>query len=469
MKSASFLNELFLFLIIFSGPSFLSATTPELQEELDKLQEQFEIPAVVVIVVNNKDIVFKYYSGFADIDSRLPVSEETVFRIGSITKMFTAISVLMLQNDGLLSLDTPIRKIEPDIPVSNRWSESRPIRLVHLLEHTAGLSDLSHEEFSFNEPLSISRALRWKARERKTRWPPGQHYSYTNVGAGLLEHIIEKSSGMSYAEYIERRIFKPLGMHSATIFPPEPASTVFATGYDSDARTPIPYWHMLYKAFGAINLKPAEIAAFIQFLLNYGQHNDTQLLSREAITAMETPGTTLAAKSGLRYGYSLGNYTSQRAGLLFHGHGGDADGYLSRLAYNRKTNLGYFAVINTFRPRAIEAIRKVIEESIAGTKPLNKKASRHITSVQEYQAYIGEYQAITRRFEKKEPTIENLYLLLKNGKLLLKYGKFEKYLIPVSSTHFRFEDEYLASSAFVRDSSGRQIYQGGLGNFVLVK
>jgi len=251
-----------------------------LKSDLYRLKDEYDIPAMAIIIVDADKILMADVSGLADRESGKPANAETVFRIGSVTKMFTSLAILMLQEDGLLTLDMDVQEIAPSIPLINKWQATHPIKIAYLLEHTAGLRGMSKAEFDHNLPLIIEQALHWKADDRYTHWPPGLHHSYTNVGAGLAEYLIEKVSKQSYASFIERRIFKPLGMTSASLGNDPETLSHLATGYDTDGYSVIPYWHMLYRAFGAINLRPDDMAPFLQFLINKGLHGNQRLLWR---------------------------------------------------------------------------------------------------------------------------------------------------------------------------------------------
>jgi CubicO group peptidase (beta-lactamase class C family) len=436
----------------------------ELRADLYRLRDDFDVPAMAVIIVSSSDVLLNDVSGLADRARGKPATRETVFRIGSITKMFTSLAMLILQQQGLLDLDMKVTEISPDIPLENKWRASHPVRIAHLLEHTAGLLDLSKDEFDQNTPMPLEQALAWKAGDRITQWPPGEHYSYTNVGAGLAAYVIEKVSKQRFESVIEQHIFSPLGMSSASLSNDEQTLAQLATGYDTDAQRFIPYWHVLYRAFGAINLKPADMVPFLQLLLNKGTHAGQRLIAEDAILRMETPTTSLAAQSGLRYGYGLGNYTWLSHGLLFHGHGGDADGYLARLAYNRDTQLGYFVVINTFQNTALSALQDRIEAFISRDQEVPVVVPYRI-SEEILNRYSGDYRRITRRFLWQGSEQETLTISKQDGGLRIEVNGTVKQLLPVNDRHFRYRDENQATSSFVTDESGQLFFQSDDGSF----
>lgn len=439
----------------------------QLLEDIEAARQMLDIPAIGLTLVDKDHILWSGTFGIADRASNKPATKETVFRIGSITKTFTALAALILVDEGKLALDDKLHDIAPDLAIKNAWRQTHPVRIAHLLEHTAGLTDLTQQEFDFNEPFTLAEALR-RGPARAVQWPPGRHHSYTNVGPGLLSYVIEKRAGLTYEDFVRERIFEPLGMASAGFYPDEQTMAHLATGYDTDGKTPIPYWHMTFRAFGAINVRPADMAPFLQLLLNKGRHGDRTLLPAALIERMETPATTLAAASGLRFGYGPGLYSSLRNGHVFYGHGGDGDGYLARYGYNREADLAYFVVINVFRGNDLLKIRHLIEDFIIHDLPPPVLAAISLTA-EEMKELAGAYDTVTWRFPAAGPATGNrqpIRVAVERDKLVLKkQNDRPQTLVPVTRRHFRFEDEPVATMAFVRDGEGGLYLQGEFGNY----
>lgn len=436
--------------------------------EIEQARKDLGIPALALTIVTPNDTLWSGTMGTADLKSGKDATSKTMFRIGSITKMFTATAILLLQQDGLIRLDDIATDVVPNMPYKNKWRKKYPVRIAHLLEHTAGLLDLSGEEFNHPRPMKLDDALKWNAESRRIMWPAGRHSSYTNVGPGLAAYVLEKVTQQSYEDFVTERIFKPLGMHSASFYPDDNTMEYLATGYDRDGRTEIPYWHMLYRAFGAINIRPAEMAPFIQLLLNKGLYKGKRLLLEKSVERMETPMTSLAARNGLTYGYGLGNYTSMRDGFIFHGHGGDGDGYLARLAYNRDTRLGYFVVINAFKNPALEKIRKIIEKHIIQGRNQPGPVS-YLLNDDLIEQYTGTYQPATYRFplnNNERGKGNRVKIISIKGKLFILNKKHKTELIPVNNHHFHYAGESVASSAFSYDDEGNLYFQDKNNNYI---
>ena len=370
-----------------------------LVDDLESLRIEHEVAAFGFTLVRGDEVLWAGARGVVDRSSDEPVDGETVFRIGSITKTFTSLAMLMAQEDGAFQLDDPVKDLLDEVPYTNPWESTDPIRLSHLLEHTAGFSDLSWEEMSHSDPkpLTLEEGLAFRPENRRALWRPGEHSSYSNAGAGIAAYVLEHCTGANFERYVETRLFEPLGMESATFFLDDATRKGLATGYDTDGKSVIPYWHMLFRPFGGINVKPKHMASFLRFMLAKGVHEGRPLLPAATISRLEKPTSTLAARAGLDYGYGLGNYSWYRNGLLFHGHGGDGDGYLAHYGYNRDTDMGYFVVITRFTHRPLRRMRNRIEDYISArhTAPRGKRVR---LNEEQMSSLTGSYEAATYRF-----------------------------------------------------------------------
>jgi CubicO group peptidase (beta-lactamase class C family) len=471
-----FLCKLFFLIYPLTGiPAEDTNINPELSnllQQIERTRQELDIPAVALTLVDKNNLIWSGVFGIADRKTQTPATTDTVFRIGSITKSFTALAILVLVQQKKLALDDKLVEIAPELKLENPWYRTHPVRIVHLLEHTSGLNDLTRKEFDLNEPLSLREALQLSPESRVVQWPPGTHYSYTNAGAGLLSYVIEKYSGQSYEDFVTEHIFVPLGMSSASFFPDEQTVAHLATGYDTDGNSIIPYWHMIFRAFGAINLKPKDMSSFLQLLLNKGTYKNREIFQASLIDRMQTPRTSLAAQDGLAYGYGLGMYSFLRDGHLFYGHGGDGDGYLARYGINRETETGYFIVINVFRGQDLVKIRRLVEVYLLRDLPEPEKKSMHLSNTALLK-FTGEYAVATRRFPQSRNEYDQTgYIeiqLRESGLFWLQPDRKPRQLIAVTKNHFRFTDEPVATMAFVVDEDNNFYLQCEEGNYQKIK
>jgi len=432
-------------------------------QSLDSIRADSGISATALLIVSPDKVLVSETLGKLSHDSNVNFSEENYIRIGSISKLFTGLSALALENESAFKLDKPISTYLDTLPLQNKWSPKHQVTTANLLEHTAGLGDMTRKEFSFNDPVSIEKAFLVDPSSRDLRWPPGYHSVYSNSGAGIAAFVIEKVSQKPFELFTEESVFKKMGLRSATYqLSPEVKENLIA-GFNTDGKTPIPYWHTLYRAFGGINIKVKEMSTVLKMLLNKGKVDGKVVFSEEIIHRLETPQTSLAAQSGLEYGYGLGLYHFNVEAFSFIGHGGDADGYLSYLAYSRDLGVGYFLLINAFNHQAQNQMRNKIESTLiegARGKPL---PTHYTLSKSRIDELVGKYQNTTSRFARSQS--QSLVLHAENGLLYTVYNSRKRQLIPVNEYHFRRQGEPVATIAIVKSGSNT-VLQGDIGNFL---
>jgi CubicO group peptidase (beta-lactamase class C family) len=445
-----------------------AATAFDLEQLLAAIERQrtaHRVAGVGLTLVSGEKALWTGGFGVNDWAKGEPVGADTLFRIGSITKAFTAATVLALEQEGRLRVDDPVRRYVPNPPYRNEWEHTAPVTIAQLLEHTAGFQDLTKEEFDHSDPkpLTLEQAFEIRPDAHLTRWKPGLHAVYSNFGYGVAGLVIERAAGRRYEDQVRARLLEPLGMASTGFFLDDAARARLATGYDTDGRTPVRYWHMIFRPFGGLNSTPRDMAALLQRLLNHGRFGGRQVLPAEAVERIEAPRTSLAARSGLTFGYGLGVNQSYRRGVLFYGHGGDGDGYLAHFAYNRESGLGYFVVINAFNHDALRAMRSEIERAIVRTLPPRDPVAAARVPESMLKRYVGEYDRAAWRFPWTTPEQARdarLRVLMLDGVLHTQTADGTRAaLIPVTEHHFRREDEPAATCAFVADDDGELYFE----------
>ena len=454
--------------ILFATP-MLADEAADLAAAVDRIREQHELAAAVVIVVDAESILLEHYSGIIDWDSPKPVTRDTYFRIGSISKAFTGLALLRAEQLGQLQLDQQVSDFLSEPQYDNRWEETNPLRVAQLQEHTAGWYDMSGQEFNDKnpKPLSVAESLAMRPQSRVMRWPPGWHSEYSNSGPGLVSYVIEQASGAVFDSYIAGQVFKPLGMHSASLLLTPEISGALATGYNTDYQSVIPYWHIVFRASGGVNVLPVDMAKFMQMLLNRGQLGGRAVFSEAQIERLETPTTTLAATTGLRYGYGLGIYSILHNGHVLLGHGGDADGYLAHFRYSRESGKAYFAVINAFNHAPLRALQNLLNDYLVAGLPDHEKPDVPAIDHAILESYTGSYRPASVRFPGNGWQDKTLQIKLEGDRLLsTENGRRWRRLYPVNKRHFRRSDEPVATAAFVPVENGRMVLQGRMGNWI---
>ena len=467
MRRATSLAAVFLALVLPARAMCFHTSFEQLISDLETLQSEHAVPGFALTVESGRRGLQTGAGGVADLDSGRRVTPDTLFRIGSITKTFNALAVLLLVEQGRLDLNTPLRKIVPSAPLENPWSDTYPVRVAHLLEHSSGLLDITREEFDHNAPFpTLEAAFAWRPQARVVQWPPGLHPVYSNANAGLVGLVIERVSGQDYQRFITERLLQPLGMRSAGLADDASTRRRLATGYDIDGKTPIPYWHMIFPPLGAINATPREMGALLELFLRRGMLGTERLLDAAAVERMERPATTLGARHGLTYGHGLGLDQSVRKGFRWYGHGGDGDGYLSHFGYSREADAGYFLTINAFKRDALHAMRDRVQDYLTHAFSPPRPPASDIDP-DTLRQLTGTYVAVTRRFAWQAPDRLDedwLQVVLEDGALYTRTSNGRRLLIPADAHRFRREGQPVATIA-IAVQDGDFYLQADFGNY----
>lgn len=442
----------------------------ELQQQLVKILYDTHTPGASVAIVHHDSPEWVAGLGKADVSTGRATTPETLFRIGSTSKAFTALSVLLLVDQGKLSLDDPVHKLAPDVWFKNPWEATDPVRMVNVLEHTTGWDDMHLREYAKDAPptMALRDALDYDHHSRISRWPPGTRMSYCNSGPPVAAYIVEKLTGQKFEDFVQQNLFNPIGMKTATYFPP-PAGTV-TTLYHDDGKTPFPYWNIIYRPAGSINASAQDMAAYVQFYLNRGKVNGVQVVPAADIDRMESPTSTWAAQQGLKAGYGLYNYWNVQNGFVYHGHNGGVEGGLTEMGYMADFGVGYSFSINTSSTDAFQRFSKAIRAYI--TLKLQKPALPPVASLPASSTdYAGWYEMDSPRVEMThflDQLLDISFVRFENGKLLLRrLGGWNETFLPVAGMQFRHvpekesPDPVVTVELLTPNSEGRFIQVGG--------
>ena len=190
-----------------------------IQSGLQPLIEANEIPGVVTLVTSRTSIKHFLSQGHADINKSVPMHKDAIFAIASMSKPITGAAVMMLQDEGKLSIDDPIAKYIPELS-KLRLADGSPatITVKHLMTHTSGMGEATLQE---SEAAKTLADLIEPFASKPVAFPPGSAWKYCQSGINSLCRMVEVVSGMSFAEFLDRRLFTPLGMKSTTFYPTE--------------------------------------------------------------------------------------------------------------------------------------------------------------------------------------------------------------------------------------------------------
>ena len=335
-------------------------TIDELLAAIDDVLEETGTPGAALVVFNEDGPEYVGALGKADVENDIDADADTLFRIGSTSKMFVALSVLQLVEEGRLSLDDKLADLAPEIRFENRWEATHPVRVGHLLEHTTGWDDIHLPEYAHNDPtpVTLKEGLDFHPHSRRSRWQPGTRSSYCNAGPPVAAYIVQKITGQDFEDYVQENFFTPLQMSGATYRRNEAVQQRGATLYTDGVAED--YWHISMRPSGAINASANDMAGFLRLFLGRGTVDGVQYLTPQSIERMETAMTTDGARAGLEVGYGLNNYTSPHEHWIYQAHNGGVNGGLTEFAYLPGASRGYAFMINAGSGAAFGEISDLI-------------------------------------------------------------------------------------------------------------
>ncbi len=292
-------------------------------------------PGATVIVTRDGKTVLRKGYGLANLEHKTPLQPDTVLRLGSITKQFTAVAILMLAEQGKLSLDDDITRHLPDFPAGGD-----KVTIAQLLQHTSGIASYtSNPAYEKNMGKDYSVAEMIDGFKNSPRdFKPGQHWRYSNSGYFLLGAIIEKASGKPYAQFLAEQVFKPLGMNDTAYEGHERSKATRAQGYSGDGKTFAPARHLsMTQPYAA-----GSLASTVDDLAKWDAAISAGKLLAAPSWQRAFTGATVA--SGRPTNYGMGWQIGTLQGETAIAHGGGINGF-STYAVRLPASKVYVAVL----------------------------------------------------------------------------------------------------------------------------
>src|SRR5438876_7739459 len=443
-------------------------TLEELQKAMKEVVEKNHVTGAGVALVWNGQLLWCGGIGKADLAQNRDIACDTEFRVGSISKTFAPLTLLKLEEEGRINLQSRLQDVAPEVPVKNPWESTNPVRITNLLEHTAGFDDMALRE-AYNTKdspnISILQVLQRFPNSQNVRWPPSTRFAYSNPDYGIAGYLVEKIGGQPWTSYVRSNILSPLEISPGDFDLTSQNRPLLAQGYQRPDGKPIQsvaYKEIYLRPAGDMKASPGELAKLVQFFLRRGAASDEQLLKPETIARMEYPQTPLSARNGLRLGYGLANYTEVKGGVVTHGHDGGIDGFISSYRYMPEQNWGYVVLLNAdFSGKALDDLNQLAIDFLSKDFPKPQPSVPQLSAA-ELKKFTGFYAARAPRDQLiafMTDLLDNSRVRLKNGQLTIA-GMFSapKPLIPVGKHLFRNEKDPEATVAFFPNASGQMCF-----------
>lgn len=342
----------------------------ELETLVAEVMEGSEARGIAVGITNAAgEILYENYFGYRDAEKKLPIDRDTIFGMASVTKSFTALSIMQMQQDGILNVDDCVKDYIPEFTNKN---QTESVRLWHLMCHSGGyfplpriVIDKTAQEMGIEDSLEneliyrddfadegIRRVAERLDNQTSFTGRPGQRLSYCNDGFGLLSDIVRRHSDCkSFAEYLDKHILKPLGMDRSNISfirnsLDENAAILYSKEGDATWRADRDYQNDAFVLHGGGGMKSTlgDMLKYAAMYLNEGcGANGTRIVDRYSVQEMCKPRQVM--KPGVYYGYGL--ETKQLGDMTVIEHGGSLPGVSSNFSFCPQAGLGVVVLCNT--------------------------------------------------------------------------------------------------------------------------
>ncbi|MBD2753239.1 serine hydrolase [Spirosoma validum] len=374
------------------------AQSPRLSARIDSLFAEWNkpgMPGAAVGVVHQGKLIYAKGFGEADLETGAPIKPETIFHVASVSKQFTAYAVVLLAQEGKLSLNDDIRKYLPEVP-----DFGKTITIRQLMNHTSGLRDqwnlLAMAGWQLDDVITKEQIFNLVRRQKELNFEPGSAYAYCNTGYTLLGEIVGRVTKQPFPNWMQQHVFKPLGMKN-TLFYANQEQLVKGRAYSfhvaSGAQPGFDKSILSYGNVGATSLFTTvnDLALWIDNFRSstIGNKNTmTQMLERGRLTK----GDTLP--------YALGLIHGKYKGLSYYGHDGADAGFRSSLAYFPKEDYGFIVLSNQaeFNPgkKAFDVARLVLAPQLKEEKqtsaPVATSSTVYAFDSTRFSQYAGAYE-----------------------------------------------------------------------------
>ena len=357
-------NRLFFFVLIVLM-LFSCTTIPEKQEEkskdnfspvIDYLQSEIrrvmrkqKVPGVVCVLVSGQQVIWQGAFGVSNIEKNTPMTMDTPLKVGSLSKIFTAIEVMRLVEEGYVGLDDPIAMHLPEFSINSRFKIAEPITIRNLLAHRSGLPRNGNvTQWFWDSGLDVLKEITHSVRDTYTAFPPANRFKYSNLGYNILGHLIEVKRGAPFAFYMKDHLLDPIGMKDS----------VFLSEYvdDRDKMSIGYYWYkgknraydqydLIRLASGNLHSTAKDLTEFLKFLFREGSADGRQILESKTLESMVTDRYS-RPRDPMKIGVSWFLDSSYLSELVAF-HSGDNNGTKSFIAQLPQRKIGIILVGNS--------------------------------------------------------------------------------------------------------------------------
>jgi len=389
--------------VVQAAPAAMPLTSVDAEAWLDGLMpaalRTARVPGAVVVVVKDGQVLVQKGYGWADWDKHVPVdAKRTLFRPGSVSKLFTWVAVMQQVDQGKLNLDADLNQyLDFTIPPHK---SGKALTLRHAMTHMTGLEETARDLLTYGDKTpSLGGVL--KGYVPPYVYEPGTTPGYSNYATALAGYIVERVSGLSFDDYIEQKVLHPIGMKQSTFRQPLPArlKPQMSVGYFSQDKAGEGFEVISMPPAGSLSATGEDMGRFMMAILNQGKLGDAQLLKPETLKQMFSPVSRPTRETN---GIGLGFYQQDINGYRAFGHGGDTVLFHTDLALFVDQNIGVYVSFNAsgvhdlgkwLRDRVFEGFA---DRYLPDTRPPTKPQVDEATAQAHAQLMAGAYRSSRR-------------------------------------------------------------------------
>lgn len=402
-----------------------------LEKEMRRMMRKYHLPAFALCVVEDENILFLDARGYIDLENELAASPQSVFKLFSVAKAFTALEIFREVEEGLIGLDEAMMEYLPEFSIQNRFPENDPITVKSVLAHRSGLprNECIACPPGEDDPYTLDK-FEISTAECYMAFPPGLRYHYSNLGYDLLGRIVEQNRDMGFAQYMKAHLLNDLGMKNSTFSYSDISDPHdLALGYEYYKRKQYPMLQSDINSVPSGNLYSTieDLSTFLKVILNnkvFTQENTLPQMYVDHFSNIDDPET-------MGLGWKTMKITADEL-MIWH-DGGPDDGTGTLIAMVPDQKLGIAIVANSTAlgsdksvPLAMEIFKRLIEEKMQQAPESVNKPERIDVPLEALRNFEGKYIAWGMPMEVKA----------RKNKLKGKIGGLALDLYPISMTEF---------------------------------
>lgn len=354
-------------LMVLSSSSLSPSAEQRTNQAIKDVLNEFNAVGISAAVVKDGKIVYNESFGYKDLNTKTPLANDDIMRIASISKSFTATSLLQLVDKGIISLDDDVSDLI-GFKIRNPHHPDVPITLKMILSHTSSIRD-KEDYFTLDH---LNPAVYGDCEESYFKYKPGEGYCYSNMGLNLAGTILEKVSGVRFDNYVKDNVIRKLGLYGghnvdsldnskfAIIYSRRNGEYVESKGAykptaDRMKDYVFGYSSPMFSPTGGVKISAHDLAVYMMMHMNYGEYNGVRIISKESARAMQTPVWKNEGSEEDQYGLCLNDFINYINDEKYNvpgnypvGHTGSAYGLNSIMIWSPKDGWGIVAMTNGF-------------------------------------------------------------------------------------------------------------------------